>query len=1723
MKHLVDELAQAIHNQCRSGEGCLIRLDYLPNPEAYLRVCRRIEKLRSGSFVAKLSKEKYEEFCNGYRGDPSLAEMVTRDWVDMEGRMTYYRNMSATSHDLVLLMGTEAVEDRGGLADFHVVSPKTVEASLKGKYSKWVRDILDSPNDSHITDIDSFLETLFRHVPVDLVKLSSVFEEIERGSRLSSRQLVKTLAERLYRDWGLPRVVEYKTIKQLLGLVERSAAFRDRLEYRDGVSSMKLERISEKFDRYAETERSRGTWSRVMERISGQFANFDDFKEVVIDYLCGSNIDKLRPKVFSCDFALIYEILGIQQRRGGAGDVFHVGGSPLEAFLSLLLQIKAHHDRNGQRLSSVEIKLHDAAVADCTTNDELQSAWTRICVACGGVLDFIIAGFSTDFVSVAWAGNTDPFLPSAADLSTGLRNIRRAAAGNRLTTIDFKVRAQLSDGTTKTHDVQWKFLSENPWTSAFLAVTDGPLNPTRLSEQGITNVLPFCVSPKVAELVEISTEDEFVSALSDLDVRVVDLLPFVRGRLPDSHEIQQHAGAVATCFRRFTTDLVQNGFFNTMAGAGSSGFELNRSYRDLLKRLCKTSWNSQVRQRLNLLANAFLMSPSEDEGVQKLGLSAAIVPAYHPAMLEKIQDQAQFVRDGAVELIEAEGNAITRVGDRLAHLFELSTIASGLDVVPGEQHGQCHSARNTFAYHSLYHTIGDREIILSTVTDKSLDVVVDDYRVLSDMKRESSLSRLITNQLKDYLTVFPWREDELTLVFINPSDLQPIVAAMSAFVEELRKEHRNGQMAMTRVNLHILVESLARGGRGYLRFWLDGLLDEDDPIELRTYCTAFDAGRLDSQAYLEGLLPLADIAFVHDFLDRQAIDFQPSEKVSRRISEKRFPMVYPPLPVSETSTDRQLVISQPQFEIAHLHTQLIHKILRPNDVDADYRAVVKTSLGNRWKCLISKLHERSQWVVAIDSGIDRELIYNDFSHVISFSTGDGPFGELNHVVSCSDHVLGAIRKRLRARLQQLFTEWSAEALDRAVEYCLSKVDQLDGLRLIRALSLDDYQVHSFLAYILATEELGAFRNESSEYAIRTVLCLDNYRHWFPPKSLIPDFLLLEAKIPSGGNSGATRQLNIRATLIECKMGNASSQKVEQAIDQLIDGRRHLGSVWNPNRESIDRRYWFSQLYRALAFSPISIPDNDPEYGRFVAALDRVVDGAFDIEWNCALHTYWLDQTFGRVEKAISCGSSMPIIHRSSGLEYIGQMLQPPVFRKDIAELVTRDVPQHRSEPTEAGNEIVTPDSDPRTREILYPRFAPAPKAADANSPVMVAAGGSREHRASAEEPGDLHRAKSIGDVRVFVGHVVETGEPVYWEYGNRELPNRHLLICGSSGTGKTYLMQCLMLELAKQGISSVVFDYTDGFTRTKLEPEFSDFLGNSIIEFPVYSQPFPLNPFKRHEVLVAGQLQPQKTVDVADRIKSVFQAVYRFGDQQASAIYQATRNGLEKHGDRMTLGDLRDELHAISSEIPNAKTVLSKIEPMVDREPFSRSAEYDWGGIRDSKGKVFIVQLSGLTREVQLVITEMVLWDAWYYNLKHGDQNSPFPVILDEAQNLDHRQGSPSTMILTEGRKFGWSGWFATQFLKRQLSIDEIQRLQQASMKIYFSPPEAEVGTIASMIDQDKAVQEDWRIKLSRLRKGECVVSGFALDRDQRLRRRAPRIVRVASLKERIAAKGEPQ
>ena len=370
-------------------------------------------------------------------------------------------------------------------------------------------------------------------------------------------------------------------------------------------------------------------------------------------------------------------------------------------------------------------------------------------------------------------------------------------------------------------------------------------------------------------------------------------------------------------------------------------------------------------------------------------------------------------------------------------------------------------------------------------------------------------------------------------------------------------------------------------------------------------------------------------------------------------------------------------------------------------------------------------------------------------------------------------------------------------------------------------------------------------------------------------------------------------------------------------------------------------------------------------------------------------------------------------------------------------------------------------------------------------------------------------SSSISSVRALIGTQKGYSHKVYWEFGHPSLANRHMLIQGKSGQGKTYFIQRMLKDLSNQGIPCIIIDYTDGFKPSQLEPNFKESLDSKINQYFVVKENFPLNPFKRNNIMIDEDIFIEEdNSTIASRFKSIINSVYGLGIQQSNTLYQTVLDCLDKYGDNLDLNILKEEL--LNDESNTAQAVLNKLNELLDKNPFA-STDFDWSVLDNNDGKIYIIQLTALSKDIQTIITEFILWDLWNYKSANGSEENPFIVVLDEAHNLDFSKDSPCSKILTEGRKFGWSGWFATQSVKGSMKIDEIAKLENADEKIYFHP--TDVSSIAKDLSKDSEGRKRYEKELSQLTKGYCIVQGSAVDSEGKLYQPNPLTVKIDEIR----------
>jgi DNA phosphorothioation-dependent restriction protein DptH len=624
-------------------------------------------------------------------------------------------------------------------------------------------------------------------------------------------------------------------------------------------------------------------------------------------------------------------------------------------------------------------------------------------------------------------------------------------------------------------------------------------------------------------------------------------------------------------------------------------------------------------------------------------------------------------------------------------------------------------------------------------------------------------------------------------------------------------------------------------------------------------------------------------------------------------------------------------------------------------------------------------------------------------------------------------------------------------------------------------------------------------------------------HWFddPDEYFRADLLRLRSQIVDG-------YFVVDAQVVECKLANVADNFLVHARQQMESALRQLISHFRPRRgnqplgtgklgeDDPEARYWWMQLHRLLA-SKGTVPQAN--YATTLAALERLSDGYFTINWQGAAVAFWRDKP----GVDWNCGPQwafqfddrdMNLYVGEAGASFIPSFCSGAssgaIFTEDD-NLISYT---YKAEDDAPGEQVSTTkrssqEADDFGSEKEYDEpNGETGQVVDEGSRAINDTGNLPQGPTPEERPSDPPHVTAIQvkpriPERILLGSRVSTQQKVYWEFGHQDLPNRHILVFGSSGSGKTYTIQALLCELGKFGQNSIIVDYTNGFTKNQLENTVIQKLRP--VQHVVRNNPLKINPFRKQSYIIDDLEFYDKATNVAERVKGVFSSVYNLGDQQKAALYEAITTGVNTLGDSFTLERLVDGLESLQSGGgPNAgpaTTVLNKIRPFVEMEPFEAEGQQSWEQMfTDQQNRCHIIQLAGFMKDTSRLITEFSLLDLYWYYRSKGNKDIPRVVVLDEIQNLDHKLEGPLGQILTEGRKFGINLILATQTLSN-LERDERDRLFQASHKLFFKPADTEINTYARILsDATGERQEEWVAKLTALKRGECYSLGPALN-----------------------------
>ncbi len=885
---------------------------------------------------------------------------------------------------------------------------------------------------------------------------------------------------------------------------------------------------------------------------------------------------------------------------------------------------------------------------------------------------------------------------------------------------------------------------------------------------------------------------------------------------------------------------------------------------------------------------------------------------------------------------------------------------------------------------------------------------------------------------------------------------------------------------------------------------------------------------------------------------------------------------------------RSRVISNRQFSLGGKHAHLMHCLKSESPQQgtivigtgdfAPWRGVIDAlHQKTAWViCIDPNMDER---LLKKPNRIDTKE-----REIIGFGSGVGTHGEDNYTISTEQFSFADLNARLSSSIRPLFSssDWNQQICNEISAGVLRVACKLSGLSLVRATGVDDKYIHDFMAYALSRKLVKAV----PEAVCDSIISLDAYRHWFDLENnqRRPDLMWLTANI--GADQCLNIDIHLIECKLglesEELLLNARAQ-INNGLRVLMKAFAPAGGESGDNMDDShpERRYWWMQLHRLIA-SQAEV--NSHRRKQILQSLEQLAEGEFSITWKASIFAFWTNGNASGIERAgswqaglnsnvnaqvffmrsdfireLATGNSFPrcwqeidelaITSSRNICEYWGDVDLPPCgaddddpFEPIESEVDDDDDDDSDNEHSEASQNLLPSFDNPDIPNNfeqgdlgLIDDVQPY-NAIDAGNTNQAETANELEVNDDFETDGtseEVIKMVSIGDPqevcpkipeRILIGNSAMGNKPIYWEFGHKDLANRHLVIFGTAGYGKSYAIQCLLCELARAEQNSLIIDYTDGFIPSKIERPATLYIKDEAQTF-VRNVPLPINPFNRLVVKEAGMTFTDSNETVANRIASIFKGVYSLGQQQFSVLVDAIANGLANCGEAFDLGELLKILESYADDGIHPKqpvqTVLQKLKSFVGCNPFdSQNRDIGWAKIfSDEAFRSKVFQFFMVDREHYRAIIEFVLWDFYAFVVAHGNKNKPKVVVLDEIQNLDLDENAPAAKYFIEGRKHGLALIAATQNLRQVGGVGDarVSRMFQADLKLFFKPAETEIKEHAQLLQQviPNCSVAEWKTRLSNLQKGECWALGrFRKDNSDKLAVQVHR-VKITSLEER--------
>ena len=314
MRYVVNRIIKLILDNEPSKENeTMIRIDGFDDMAIYEQVASKISMIfeKKGLTVdIKLAKNKWNFFEKNSENTTIIQSMKQHNWIAEEDSITHYRNLHTS--DVVILMGTEEEEDKGGLANCKSITPEILVKTLNGKYHLLFDEESFSDRDNDL--IDRLYRDLFKYQAIDICKLSNIVDLWE--GKIAN---IKDFVELFFKDlpiWGLPfRRLEIPSIKEIMGrrnILAGCHRFIVRQLFNSKMSVKQYKKYIEKIDFYDSGKSELAKYTSDNECWSEQgVESYSEFAKILKEFIIGENIEENTKKLLKVDYCIVEDVLEI--------------------------------------------------------------------------------------------------------------------------------------------------------------------------------------------------------------------------------------------------------------------------------------------------------------------------------------------------------------------------------------------------------------------------------------------------------------------------------------------------------------------------------------------------------------------------------------------------------------------------------------------------------------------------------------------------------------------------------------------------------------------------------------------------------------------------------------------------------------------------------------------------------------------------------------------------------------------------------------------------------------------------------------------------------------------------------------------------------------------------------------------------------------------------------------------------------------------------------------------------------------------------------------------------------------------------------------------------------------------------------------------------------------------------------------------------------------------